>query len=147
MKTLSLFLVLLSFSALTNAAGANQRIYTWTDNNGIIHFSDRSAQDKDSDIFNQNDNNSVATLAPKANKWQQDYQENKQTKMEEKKQFDKKNKQKEAYCLQQKRRLALFEGGGRIFNTSVNGERNFYSDDGMAKKIKQLKTKLKKNCR
>ncbi len=147
MKTLPLFLVLLSFSALTNAAGANQRIYTWTDSNGMVHFSDRSAQDKDSDIFNQSDNNNVSTLAPKANQWQQDYQEKKQAKMKEKKQLDKKNKQKNEYCQQIKKRITIFSQGGRIYNTTDNGERSFYSDDDMANKVKQLKTKLKKNCR
>jgi len=148
MRTLPLFLILISFACITNAAGQNKKVYTWTDSNGTIHYSDRSVQGKDSEVLSQSDNNNnVSTLAPKANQWQQDYQKNKKDNAKKQKQLDEKTKQKETYCKQIKKRLAIFSQGGRIYNASENGDRTFYSDNDIAKEMKQLQSKLKKKCR
>ena len=129
------------------AAEKNKKVYTWTDNQGVIHYSDRPVQGKDSKILSQTTNNNIATLAPSASQWQEDYQKNKVDQAEEQKLLDENNEQKEAYCLQIEKRIELFERGGRLYNKSVSGERSFYSDDDIAKEIKQLNKEKKKKCR
>lgn len=146
MKTLLLFLALTGFAGITDAVEQNKKVYTWTDNQGVIHYSDRPVQGKDSEVLSQNDNNNIATLAPKESQWQQDYQKNKQDTAKEQKLLDDNSKQKQEYCQRIQKRLVIFENGGRIYNASKNGERSFYSDDDIAKEVKQLKSKLKKSC-
>jgi hypothetical protein len=146
MRTLPLFFVFISFVSITATAGKNTQVYTWIDNNGTVHYSDRPVQGKDSEILTQEKNNNVATLAPKNNQWQEEYQKNKNSKAEEKKINDDKSQKKETYCRQLKTRLKVFERGGRIYTPTETGERNFYSDDDVVKEIKQLKKKLKKKC-
>ena len=80
MKKLSLFLLLTCLVSLTNATAQNKEIYTWTDDNGITHFGDAPVQGNDAEVINQDNNNNVASLAPKVNQWQQDYQKNRETK-------------------------------------------------------------------
>jgi len=148
MKTLPLFLALISFISLANATGQDKEIYTWIDENGITHFGDAPVQGNEAEVINQDGNNNVASLAPKVNQWQQDYQQDKEAKAEEKKLLAESNEKKGAYCQRLKQDFALFNNGGRIYNTSADGERSFYSDDAIAKELEQLSNKLKKNkCR
>lgn len=144
MRTLPLFLIITSFTAMSYTVEANQKVYTWTDSNGTVHYSDRPVQGGDSDELKQENSSNIATLAPKTNQWQQDYQEAKETNAEEQSTLDAEVKQKEAYCKHLKRRLALFTNGGRIFNTSENGERSYYSDDGIASELKKINKDMKK---
>jgi len=147
MRTLLLFLASSSFAFITVAAEENKKVYTWTDDQGIIHYSDRPVSGKEAEILKQVENNNIATLAPKTNQWQQDYQENKKNKAKDQQLIDESSKQKQAYCQQLKDRIALFERGGRLYNKSVNGERSFYSDDEIAKELQQLNTEVKAKCR
>ena len=142
MKTLLLFLVLTSLTSITFAA----EVYTWKDEQGNIHYGDRPLESKDATVLKQKKETNIATLAPKDNQWQQDYQKDKTAKKEEQKKSNNNAKQKSKYCSQLKNRLALFNEGGRIYNRTATGERSFYGDDDIAKEKKTLSAQLKKKC-
>ena len=78
---------------------------------------------------------------------QQDYQKDKKDRAKEQKLLGKDSEEKELFCQQLKKRIALFQRGGRLYKTEDNGERNFYSDGAITKELKVLNKQLKKKCR
>jgi hypothetical protein len=142
MKTLLLISIVASLSSMTLIA----KVYTWTDSDGVIHYSDRPIQGKEATELKQDKEINVATLAPKTNQFQQDYQKSKKDKAEQQSQSLKNQNNKAEYCGQLKGRLALFEEGGRIYNRTASGERSFYGDEGIDKEIKSLRATIKQKC-
>ena len=138
-------IVLLLASSILSG-NLNAEIYTWTDKNGKVHFSDKPIDNENITTIKPKKNNNIASTLAKNDQWQQDYNKAKQAKAEKAKEIAKQTKAKKAYCNQLKSRLAILKQGGRIYVMSPDGERNFQSDAQLKAKIKKLSKVYKKSC-
>jgi hypothetical protein len=130
----------LSFNAIAE-------IYTWTDANGKVHFSDQPIDDeKVTTITPQKDIN-IANTVNQNTQWQQDYDKSKQAKVEHDQKQAQLVQKKKGYCDELKRQLAIYQQGGRLYIMSVGGERSYQSDEQVKAKQNKFTTLIKKNCR
>ena len=122
-------------------------IYTWTDKNGKVHFSDKPIADEKVSTIKPKENNNIANTVTKDSQWQRDYNKSQQTKAEQaqkKAEIKKKNK---GYCNQIKRQMATIDHGGRIYVMSPEGKRTFQSEAQLKAEKKKLTKAFKKTCR
>lgn len=147
MKTKQLLAGIFFITIATSSAELSAKIYTWTDKDGKVHFSDKPVADEKVSTIKPKENNNIANTVTKDSQWQQDYNKAKQSKAEQaqkKAEIKKKNK---GYCNQIKRQLATIDQGGRIYVMSPEGERSFQSEAQLQAEKKKLTKAYKKTCR
>ncbi len=147
MKRLDLYKTVLTITGTLLSFNSVAEIYTWTDKNGKVHFSDKVKTDESFTKITPKENNNIANPFNNDTQWQRDYNKTKEEKIkqaEEKAKLAKKNK---AYCDQVKRQLAKINYGGRIYVMSPEGERNFQSEQQLTSKKQKLTKAFKKNCK
>lgn len=147
MKNLKQLTLILLFASSTLSANLAAQIYTWTDENGKVHFSDKPIVNETVTTVQPKINNNVADTVTTDNQWQQNYNKNKQAKAEKAKESAEKTRKNKSYCNQLKSKLATLKQGGRLYAMSPEGERNFYSDTQLKAEIKKLAKLFKKSCR
>ena len=147
MKTLQQLTLILLFASSTLSANLAAQIYTWTDENGKVHFSDKPIVNETVTTVQPNINNNIAETITTDNQWQQNYLKNKQAKAEKAKENADKNRKKQSLCNQLKIKLATLEQGGRLYAMSPEGERSFYSEAQLKAENKKLTKLYKKGCR
>lgn len=148
--------ILLALALISAAASATAEIYTWKDANGRVHFSDSPPPDANVKPIK----NTPTTPTPEADaskpapkSWQEKEQESRQKKAEQAQTEEKKKAEqaraaeKEAYCANLRRNLAMLERGGRVGHPNDKGEFEFYSDDQLAKETEQARSKLARECK
>ena len=139
---LSIFLLTASCTLSFNTMA---EIYTWTDKNGKVHFSDKPISDEKVTTIKPSKNNNISKPVSGNSQWQQDYNK---TEKAQKAQKNAKQKQKnKGYCNQLKSELALYEQGGRLYLMSADGERNYQSEQQLAAQKKKFTKLIKQNCR
>lgn len=147
MKTLlrlSTVLLLVSSCLSGNLAA---EIYTWTDKDGKVHFSDKPIANEKVITIKPKVNENIANVVTKDSQWQQDYNKTKQAKAEQAKKDAKQARKNKGLCNQLKRQLATINQGGRIYIMSPEGERNFQSEAQLKAEKKKLTKAVKKTCR
>ncbi len=122
-------------------------IYTWTDKDGKVHFSDKPIINEVVTTITPKENNNIANTVKKNSQWQQDYNKTKQVKAEQAANNAKIAKKNKGYCNQIKRQLAIIDHGGRIVVISPEGKRNFQSVEQLKVEKKKLTKAYKKTCR
>lgn len=147
MKTLQQLTLILLFASSTLSANLAAQIYTWTDENGKVHFSDKPIVNETVTTVQPKINNNIAETVTTDNQWQQNYLKNKQAKAEKAKENADKNRKKQSLCNQLKIKLATIEQGGRLYAMSPEGERSFYSEAQLKAENKKLTKLYKKSCR
>jgi len=141
---LSGILLLLSCSLSTNLAA---EIYTWTDENGKVHFSDKPIASEQVTTIKPSENHNIANTVTKGSQWQQDYNKAKQAKAEQAQKDAKQAKKNKVACNQLKRQLATIDQGGRLYIMSPDGERSYQSEAQLKAEKKKLTKAYKKTCR
>ncbi|MBU2892706.1 DUF4124 domain-containing protein [Colwellia sp. D2M02] len=141
-------LLCLSIGIMHNA---NAEIYTWVDENGKTHFSDRpfpeNATKTTVKTITPKSHNSVAVENNKDSQWQKDYQLAQKKKAEKKEQEKLKKQENEDTCKELKRQLTIHNQNGRTYRLDDNGERNYLTSEQIDKEKAQLSKALKKHCR
>lgn len=144
LQPLASILLLLTISLSSNLAA---EIYTWTDKNGKVHFSDKPITSEKVTTIKPKENNNIANPVSSNSQWQQDYNKSKQVKAEQAEKKAKKTRENKGLCDQLKRQLATINQGGRIYVMSPEGERSFQSEAQLKAEKKQLTKAIKKTCR
>jgi Tfp pilus assembly protein FimT len=137
--------LLLAVSALSFNLTAE--IYTWTDKNGKVHFSDKPTTDEKVTTMTPKENNNISDTVTKSSQWQQDYNQAKQDKAEQSQKHAIQVRENKDYCEQLKRRIAIINQGGRIYVMSPEGEREFKSETQLKTEHKNLTQAYKQTCR
>jgi len=137
--------LLLAVSALSFNLTAE--IYTWTDKNGKVHFSDKPTVHEKVTTITPKENNNIADTVIKSSQWQQDYNQAKQDKAEQSQKHAIQARENKDYCEQLKRRIAIINQGGRIYVMSPEGEREFKSETQLKTELKNLTQAYKQTCR
>ncbi|MBU2869410.1 DUF4124 domain-containing protein [Colwellia sp. E2M01] len=130
---------LLSFSL-------HAEVYTWTDTDGVVHYSDKPHFEGDIEQFQPAGDPNLSEPVNPNSQWQQDFQQAQQAK---KKQAIKKYEtetEKQRYCDSLKSNLAIYQQGGRLYTMSPDGERTYTSDQELADKTKHLIKQIKTKC-
>ncbi len=144
LQPLASILLLLTISLSNNLAA---EIYTWTDKNGKVHFSDKPITSEKVTTIKPKENNNIANPVSSNSQWQQDYNKSKQVKAEQAEKKAKQAKENKGFCDQLKRQLATINQGGRIYVMSPEGERSFQSEAQLKAEKKQLTKAIKRTCR
>ncbi len=122
-------------------------IYTWTDEDGKVHFSDKPIDNEKVTTIKPKVNENIANAVTKNSQWQQDYNKNKQAKAEQAEKDAKQARKNKSYCNKLKSNLAIYNQGGRFYVMSPEGERSFQSEEQLKAKKKKLTKAYKKACR
>jgi len=137
-------LLLLSLSLSSNLAA---EIYTWTDKDGKVHFSDKPITNEKVTTIKPKVNENIANAVTKDSQWQQDYNKTKQAKAEQAAKEAKQARKNKGLCNQLKRQLATIDQGGRIYVMSPEGERSFQNEAQLKAEKKKLTKAYKRTCR
>lgn len=138
-------IILLAASTLSFNLAAE--IYTWTDKNGKVHFSDKPIDNEKVTTITPKENNNIANTVTKNSQWQQDYNKTKQAKAEQDQKDAEKARKNKGYCNHLKSQIATIDQGGRLYVMSPEGERSFKSEVELKAQKKELKNAFKKTCR
>lgn len=150
MKVVNTIKTALIIAVVTFSSSSIAKIYTWTDENGKVHFSDQPIADVKVDVkaVTPTTNSNISNSAKKSTQWQQDYNEAKKAKALTAQEEAKKTEKKKMLCNEIKRELATVNQGGRFYVMQPNGERDYQSDKQITDKQNKLKKLIKKNnCR
>jgi len=137
-------LLLLTIGLSGNLAA---EIYTWTDKDGKVHFSDKPITSEKVTTIKPKENNNIANAVSKDSQWQRDFNKSKQAKAEQAEEEAKQARKNKGYCNQLRRQLATIDQGGRIYVMSPEGERSFQSEAQLKAEKKKLTKAYKQTCR
>jgi len=146
MKTLPHTRSIILLLSLAFSANLAAEIYTWTDKDGKVHFSDKPIANEKVTTIKPKVNENIANAVTKDSQWQQDYNKAKQVKAEQAEKVAKQARENKGYCDQLKRELATINQGGRIYVMSPEGERSFQSEAQLLAEKKKLTKAFKKSC-
>ena len=138
---------ILLLAASTLSFNLSAEIYTWTDKNGKVHFSDKAITDEKVTTITPKEDHNIANAVKKDSQWQQDYNKTKQAKAEQDRKEAKLAKKNKGNCNSLKSQLAIVNQGGRIYVMSPEGERSFQSEEQLKANKKKLTKAIKKTCR
>ncbi len=147
MNNLTRLGIILLTASSTLSFNSMAEIYTWTDKNGKVHFSDKPISDEKVTTIKPSKNNNISKPVSGNSQWQQDYNKTKQAKAEKAQKNAKQKQKNKGYCNQLKSELALYEQGGRLYLMSADGERNYQSEEQLAAQKKKFTKLIKQNCR
>ncbi|TWX69732.1 DUF4124 domain-containing protein [Colwellia demingiae] len=147
MNNLTLLGIILLVAGSCLSFNSSAEIYTWTDKNGKVHFSDKPISDEKVTIIKPKENNNISKTVSSNSQWQQDYNKTKQAKAEQAQKKAKKKQKNIGYCNQLKSELALYKQGGRLYLMSADGERNYQNEEQLTAQKKKFTKLIKQNCR
>ena len=145
-KRQQLSLVIL-LAGITFTGNALSKIYTWTDENGKVHFSDKPVINQKAATIKPKVNTNIAKTVTSDSQWQQNYLKTKAEKAEKAKENAEQKRKKQIFCNVLKSKLATLEHGGRFYSMSPEGEQSYYSDEQLKAKHQKLTKAYKKSCR
>ncbi|KGJ91870.1 DUF4124 domain-containing protein [Colwellia psychrerythraea] len=147
MKKLKLISTILLVASSTVSFNLSAEIYTWTDKDGKVHFSDKPINDEKVTTIKPKENNNISNSVSNNSQWQQDYNKSKQAKAEQQQKDAKQVQKNKNYCNQLKSELAVYEQGGRLYLMSPDGERIYQSEQQLTAQKKKFTKLIKKSCR
>jgi len=147
-RSLMMAVALLGAAALTGAAAATE-VYTWTDENGVVHFSDQEPVGQDATVANLPDSAPPASPNP--------YSDNPsepsaaQQRREEIAQKGREAQAQEAMTAQKcsawQAEVDRLEPSRRVFQTNEKGETERMDDVARTGRVAELKSLIAQNCR
>lgn len=144
MKKLIVLLIIISSPV---SAG----IYTWTDNNGNVHFGDKPVDNNSATEVKISINKNTGVTNSSGNKADREYllkkiDEEKQADAEKKKERIALNKKNKKLCDNYKRRYQNLIQSNKSYTMSPDGERTYQSDEQRASRKKDLNKGISKYC-
>jgi hypothetical protein len=147
MKTLPQISSILLLISSTFSFHLTAEIYTWTDKEGKVHFSDKPIATEKVTTIQPNVNENIANAVTKDSQWQQDYKKTKEAKAQQAKKNSQQARENKIYCNQLKSEMATIDQGGRLYVMTPEGEREFQSEAQLKVEKKRLTKAYKKTCR
>ena len=147
MRNLKIFSAILLVASSTLSFDLSAEIYTWTDKNGKVHYSDKPIHDEEVTTVKLKVNNNIADTVTQDSQWQQDYNKTKKAKAEQTQKDAKLAQKNKGYCNNIKRQLAKIDHGGRIYLMSPEGKRTFQNEEQLKAEKKKYTKAYKKTCR
>ncbi len=144
MKKLIVLLIIISSPV---SAG----IYTWTDNNGNVHFGDKPVDNHSATEVKISINKNTGVTNSSGNKADREYllkkiDEEKQDDAEKKKEKIALNKKNKKFCDNYKRRYQSLTQSNKSYTMSPDGERTYQSDEQRVSRKKDLSKGISKYC-
>ena len=147
MKNLHLLGTVLLVACTIISSELSAKIYTWTDEKGKVHFSDKPIDNENVTTIKPKVNGNITKTVVQNNQWQEDYNKAKQVKAEKAQKIAKKKTENKAKCNSLKSELAIYQQGGRLYVMSPSGERNYQNEEQLSANKKKLAKQIKRNCR
>lgn len=156
MKRRSSSFVLLVFATLLSAAGAvaaDQEVYRWVDENGVIYFSDRPLDPRARPTgmyYEPTDPEQVAK-----EKMREEYQENQaqamaaeqsETEAERATRLAEEARTRDLQCNAARERYKVYTTAPRLYETLPGGERRYLTDDELTAAREQAKADVEQWC-
>lgn len=145
MKSL-VILLLLCLCATAHAA----KIYKWTDEAGNVHYSERPPAGKAQELQVPKSKPSTTSTPgerlQETNRLLQAIDKERKEKADKAAAAAKEKARREEQCRLAKRRAALYEMGGRIFDIDEKGERRYLSDAEIQQKLTAARKDVEKWC-
>jgi hypothetical protein len=143
-----LLLALVSGSALTGVAAAAE-VYQWTDENGVMHFSDQKPEGRDAAVRNLPEH--VPPTGPNPYEGAQSESSAAQERREEIAQKGRESQAQKALteqrCSAWQAEVDRLEPSRRVFQTNEQGETVRMDDVARTNRVAELKSLIAKNCR
>jgi len=146
MKNFQLLSTVLLMVSSILTFNVSAEIYTWTDENGKVHFSDKPINNEKVTTIKPIENPNISIPTSLNSEWQQDYDKTQQDKTQKKINNAQQKSQTKDYCDNLKSRLAIYQQGGRMYIMSPEGERNYQSEKELAEKKKKITKQIKQKC-
>lgn len=144
---MNIFSKIATLTSLLLALPMHAQIYTWTDENGKKHYSDRPIASEKVTKAQIAKGNHLSLTVSADSQWQKDYQAEKKNKAEKAKEKRELAKKKQPYCQDLRNRLTLYKQGGRFITLSEQGEREYLTDEQINDQKAELNKALKANCK
>ena len=139
---------LLAMSALPAGAGAAQ-VYSWTDEDGVVHFSDRQPMGQDAQVEDMPDQAPPAGPSPYA-----DTQSGSNAAQQRRDEIESKARESQAKqaeidrnCRAWQDEVDRLEPNRRVFYTNEQGETERMDDVARTDRVAELKSLIAQNCR
>jgi len=147
-----IFMAALLFVGLTGAVTAmaqDQKMYSWTDENGVVHFSDSQPQGQQvSEQTIPNDPQPAADNPYQQVENQPSIAQQRRDEIAQKSQQAQVNQAvNSAQCSSWQAEVDRLEPNRRVFYTNEEGETERMDDVERTDKVAQLKNQIAKNCR
>ena len=146
MKKLHLLGSVLLMVSSTLSFTINAEIYTWKDEKGKVHFSDKPILNEETTTIEPKKNSNLSSAGNLNSQWHQDYNTTKKIKSDNAIKNANKKKKDKAYCNNLKSRFAIYDQGGRRYVMSPDGERTYKSEKELVTQKKALAKKIKQKC-
>jgi len=141
-------LILLGAGVLAGAAVAGE-VYTWTDEDGVVHFSDREPVGRDANVRDLPD--TTPSSGPNPYEESQAGESAAQQRREDIQRKGQEAKAQEAVaernCEAWRAEVARLEPNRRVFYTNEQGETERMDDVARADRVAELKSLIAQNCR
>jgi hypothetical protein len=141
-------LILVGAGGLAGSALAGE-VYTWTDENGVVHFTDREPVGRDAEVQNLPDSMPPSSPSPYAAP-----QAGKSAAQQRREDIQRKGEESQARqamtdrnCQAWQAEVARLEPNRRVFYTNEQGETERMDDVARANRVAELKSKIAQNCR
>jgi len=133
----------------TSAQPQEQDMYTWTDENGVVHFSDVQPQGQQAQEQQIPRNSSPGDTSPYASSGETgpSYADQKRQQIAASKSATRQQQAaNSARCSSWKTEVARLEPNRRVFFTNENGETERMDDVERTNRVSELKAKIAQNC-
>lgn len=147
MKNSTLLTTLLTITSSMLAFDSSAEIYTWVDEDGRVHYSDKPVDNQSVSVIKPEINNNISKPTSTNSQWQQDYNIAKEQKTKQSQEKDKIKANNKKMCDQAKSELAIYNEGGRLYLMSATGERDYQSDKQLSAQKNKYTKLIKKHCR
>lgn len=146
-KSVKPFFILFALITAPVQAG----IYTWTDENGNVHFGDAPADEKSAVELNIRTNNQTGIANSSGNTAEREYllkriEKEKAAEQKKQKKQVKKDKKYKKLCKRYRSRLQVHLQTNRTYTMSPDGERTYYTDEQREQKKKKIEKGISKYC-
>lgn len=129
-------------------ATAQAGVYKWVDEDGQIHFGDQPKKAAERVKVHKPPVIDAATQEriDRLNRFDDEDEGGDDTDRETQEQAEKLRAQYKEFCDKTRERLRLLEQGGRLYEVTKEGERDYLTDEGRLERIKDAERDLKKHC-
>lgn len=121
-------------------------VYTWTNKEGLVNFSDKIVENENISIVKLQENNNIAKSLSNHTQWQQDYRKAKEEKAQQAQKNALNQQKKNNYCKHLKSKETIYAQGNRVYIMSPEGERQYQSEEQRASQEKTLARLIKSHC-
>jgi hypothetical protein len=140
----------LGYFLAAQAEAQQQKMYTWTDENGVVHFSDMepAGQRAQEQLIPKNEPPDTSDPYATAAATEPSFADQKRQEISQKNRESKENQaRKSAQCSAWQAEVAQLEPNRRVFYTNDQGETERMDDVERTNRVAELKNQIAQNCR